>query len=202
MLKPESVSCPKTVRLEHFEDWTDVKPYFASYRGNTMHRNARGRYDAYYVDESGRNDITGAKVARDKKNIYFYVETADALTPPTGSHWMQLLIDADRDKSTGWNGYDFIVNRVSPKGGSAILEKNVQGIWMWEEAAKVKIYIKGRRLAIAIPRSCLGLDGEEVDIEFKWNDNMQREGDIMDFYVSGDTAPGGRFNYVYDTKGH
>ena len=165
-------------------------------------RNNQRRVTVHYVDESGRNDITGAKVARDKKNIYFYVETADALTPPTGSHWMQLLIDADRDKSTGWNGYDFIVNRVSPKGGSAILEKNVQGIWMWEEAAKVKIYIKGRRLAIAIPRSCLGLDGEEVDIEFKWNDNMQREGDIMDFYVSGDTAPGGRFNYVYDTKGH
>lgn len=42
--------------------------------------------------------------------------------------------------------------------------------------------------------------GDDVDIEFKWNDNMQENGNIMDFYVNGDTAPGGRFNYVYTTN--
>jgi len=26
---------------------------------------------------------------------------------------------------------------------------------------------------------------------------MQDEGNPMDFYVNGDTAPGGRFNYVF-----
>ena len=26
---------------------------------------------------------------------------------------------------------------------------------------------------------------------------MQDEGNIMDFYVNGDVAPGGRFNFVY-----
>ncbi|MEL7586212.1 MAG: hypothetical protein AAGU19_05820 [Prolixibacteraceae bacterium] len=40
----------------------------------------------------------------------------------------------------------------------------------------------------------------EVDIEFKWNDNMQENGNIMDFYVNGDTAPGGRFNFVYTAR--
>ena len=29
---------------------------------------------------------------------------------------------------------------------------------------------------------------------------MQESGNIMDFYVNGDTAPGGRFNFVYETK--
>jgi hypothetical protein len=29
---------------------------------------------------------------------------------------------------------------------------------------------------------------------------MQKEGDVMDFYVSGDTAPFGRFNFVYSEK--
>lgn len=38
---------------------------------------------------------------------------------------------------------------------------------------------------------------KDVDIEFKWNDNMQEPENIMDFYANGDTAPGGRFNYVY-----
>ena len=42
--------------------------------------------------------------------------------------------------------------------------------------------------------------GTAADFEFKWNDNMTKEGDIMDFYVSGDTAPFGRFNFVYSAK--
>lgn len=39
--------------------------------------------------------------------------------------------------------------------------------------------------------------GKEINLEFKWNDNMQENGNIMDFYVNGDSAPGGRFNFVY-----
>ena len=97
--------------------------YFASYKGNTMHRDHRGRYDQYYTNNTGRNDIVGAKVARDADNVYFYVETADKLTPATDRNWMMLFIDVDRDKTTGWNGYDFIVNRTSPHGKKAVIEK-------------------------------------------------------------------------------
>ena len=44
----------------------------------------------------------------------------------------------------------------------------------------------------------MGLTPDQpLDFEFKWSDNMQDEGNIMDFYVNGDAAPGGRFNYVY-----
>jgi hypothetical protein len=49
----------------------------------------------------------------------------------------------------------------------------------------------------SIPRRVLQAKPGKLNMEFKWNDNMQDEGNIMDFYVSGDTAPGGRFNYVY-----
>jgi hypothetical protein len=31
-------------------------------------------------------------------------------------------------------------------------------------------------------------------------DNSQRPGDILDFYVSGDAAPDGRFNYRYGAE--
>ena len=199
MTPAEPVTEAKTVRLRNFADWDDVGPYFASYRGNTFRRDNVGAANTYYKDSTGRNDLVGAKVARDAKYLYFYVETDQALSPKTDPHWMQLLLDVDRDKATGWNGYDFIVNRVSPKGNKACLEKNVQGIWMWEEAAKVKFFAKGNQLVIRIPRAVLGI-GEAVDFEFKWNDNMQKEGDIMDFYVSGDTAPFGRFNYVYSAQ--
>lgn len=113
---------------------------------------------------------------------------------------MQLLIDVDRDKSTGWNGYDFIINRVSPKGRKAVMERNIQGIWMWEKSSECEFRTFGNKLVIKIPRKALGLSSGSLDFEFKWNDNMQEEGNIMDFYVNGDTAPGGRFNYVYTTQ--
>ena len=198
MSRQEKASPEKTVHLPNMEDWADVKPYFAAYKGNTMPRDYRGRYDRYYTDFTGRNDIIGAKVARDSENIYFYVETADKLTPSTDKHWMMLFIDIDRDKTTGWNGYDFVVNRISPTKGQVVVEKNVKGKWMWEEAVKAKFVVKDNRLVFSIPRKALGLSDKQLNIEFKWNDNMQDEGNIMDFYVSGDTAPGGRFNYVYE----
>ena len=199
MTPAEPATEAKTISLGRFSDWDDVGPYFASYKGNTMHRDHEGRYDQYYVNTSGRNDIVGAKVARDSRYIWFYVETAEDLTPKSDPHWMQLFIDVDRDKATGWNGYDFVVNHVSPKG-KAVLERSVQNNWIWETAGKCKYRVKGNKLAIRIPREMLGIADGPLDIEFKWNDNMQEEGNIMDFYVNGDTAPGSRFNYVYTTN--
>ena len=197
---PEKASAPKTVKIGKADGWDDVAPYYRHYKGNTMHRDHRGCYSAYYVNNTGRNDIVGAKVARDDENLYFYVETAEELTPSTDRNWMMLFIDTDRDKTTGWNGYDIIVNRVSPKGKKVIVEKNVGNRWEWETVAECKFAVNVDKLEFAIPREVLGIEGENVDIEFKWNDNMQDNGNIMDFYVNGDTAPGGRFNFVYTTK--
>ena len=200
MYRQEKASAPKTIRIGRADGWDDVAPYFASYKGNTMHRRHKGYGGNVYENNSGRNDIVGAKVARDADNVYFYVETADKLTPATDRNWMLLLIDVDRDKATGWNGYDLIVNRTSPHGKKAVIEKNVGGRWEWEAVGESKFAVNGNKLELAIAKQLMNLTGDDVDIEFKWNDNMQENGNIMDFYVNGDTAPGGRFNYVYSTK--
>ena len=200
MYRQEKASAPKTIRIGRADGWDDVAPYFASYKGNTMHRRHKGYGGNVYENNSGRNDIVGAKVARDADNVYFYVETADKLTPATDRNWMMLFIDVDRDKTTGWNGYDFIVNRTSPHGKKAVIEKNVGGRWEWEAVGESKFAVNGNKLELAIAKQLMNLTGDDVDIEFKWNDNMQENGNIMDFYINGDTAPGGRFNYVYSTK--
>lgn len=196
----EAPSAPKTIKIGKVNDWADVTPYFQHYKGNTMHRDHPGRYDQYYVNNTGRNDIIGAKVARDADHVYFYVETAEKLTSQTERNWMLLLIDTDRDKSTGWNGYDLIINRKNPKSKKVIVEKNIGGRWEWDLVTEAKFAVSNNKLEIRIPRTALKLKGNEIDIEFKWNDNMQENGNIMDFYVNGDTAPGGRFNFVYTAK--
>ena len=120
---------------------------------------------------------------------------------------MRLFIDIDCRHETGWEGYDFIVNRLSPSVGKALLEQNSKSqspdgkSWSWKRVREIPYYLRGNKLVISIPKRLLGIDGSrEFRLEFKWADNMQEEGDIADFLVNGDVAPLGRFNYVLKGK--
>jgi hypothetical protein len=134
------------------------------------------------------------KVARNDQTLYFYAETADVLSTQSDPGWMRLLIDTDRNKQTGWEGYDYIVNRINP-GKTAVLEKNTGG-WKWEKAGDISYSLNGNKLELGIPLKSVGITGK-IKMEFKWSDNMQDEGNIMDFYLNGDVAPAGRFNYTF-----
>jgi hypothetical protein len=50
---------------------------------------------------------------------------------------------------------------------------------------------------MAIPRSALGLGGDPVTFDFKWMDNIPLPDDLTEFFVTGDTAPSGRFRFRY-----
>ena len=193
---PEA-SAPKKINVRRHRAWKRIQPFYAAYKGNTGHRDALGKCDIHYVDNSGRNDITGAKVARDDEYVYFYVETAEKLSPCTDRNWMMLFLDVDRDKSTGWEGYEYVVNYHSPTKDGASVCRSKDGAWEWEDAASVKYHVRRNQLVVRIPRSLDPALQGDLDFEFKWVDNMQDEGNVMDFYVSGDVAPLGRFNYVY-----
>ena len=194
------VSSPHTIKMGEWEEWKMVLPYYASYKGNTRHRNALGRGDSVYVNNTGRNDLIGARVARDADYLYFYVETAEKITPQTDSNWMMLFINADRSQETGWQGYDYVINYRSPKGSKAYVQKSRLDKWIWEDAGEAQMKVDGNRLMLRVPRKVLALETDPLNFEFKWSDNMQDEGNLMDFYVNGDVAPGGRFNFVYTVK--
>jgi hypothetical protein len=200
MSRQDTASAQKTIRMDSFDDWNDVKPEFLHYKGNTLHRDHAGQGNTlHYSNNTGRNDIVSAKVARDSAFLYFYVQTAEDMTPSNDPNWMRLFINTDRDMDSGWEGYDFVVNRLNP-ADSLIIEKNVYG-WSWEKAGSADFLLLGNQLALRIKRSVLGLqNSSDLDFEFKWSDNSITDGNIMDFYINGDAAPGGRFNFVYTTK--
>jgi hypothetical protein len=114
---------------------------------------------------------------------------------------MWLLIDADQNPATGWQGFDFIVNRVVESEGTSWLEKN-NGGWKWEKVATVKFRVEGNELHLAIPRKALAQakGRKPVALDFKWADDLQQPGEVMDFFLSGDVAPDGRFKYRYTAK--
>jgi len=197
MPPPEMASKPKPIRIDgSFEEWASVLPNFKSHKGNTLHRDADGFSGTHYTNTTGRNDITNAKVTHDKRFVYFYVETAADLSSDQDAGWMRLFIDIDRNKATGWEGYDFVINRKSPDG-KAYIEKSAKG-WNWSPVTTLSYKYNKNKLEIAIPKTALKTS--KLDFEFKWSDNMQKDGDIMDFLLNGDVAPLGRFNFHYNNK--
>jgi hypothetical protein len=180
-----------------FEQWRDVGPRFIDPAFDNDHRDF-GSGAQHYINTSDRNDLILMKVARDRKNVYFYAKTREPVTPCRGANWMWLLIATGQNAKAGWEGYDFIVNRTVVSEGKTLLEKSTGG-WHWTKVATVDFRVKGNELQLVIPRAALGLpEGTtRTDLDFKWADNLQHPGDIMDFYVSGDVAPDGRFMYRY-----
>ena len=186
------------------DQWKNVEPYYAAYIGNTDDRNAAGYGDLVYTETSGRNDIVGAQVARDDAYVYFLVECAENITPYTDSLWMNLYIDTDQQKQ-GWNTFEFVVNKSAASADTLVLEKfTSDNSYASEKVADVEYKVDGRYMTVKIAKADLGLAGNDYTINFAWTDNVHDEGDyskfsgdIMDFYISGDVAPGGRFKYSF-----
>lgn len=195
----------KTINMETATNdsvqWEDVTPVYRDYRGDVPQRLCEGAFNIEYSNASGRNDIVEARVARDGESVYFRVCTDKPLSPRSGKNWMVLFIDTDRKKTTGWEGYDLVVNRqVSLDATASIETAAADTAWSWTPAAeKAEIVVGERCVVIKLPRKLVERqDGQGIlDFEFKWSDSMQQEGNPMDFYVNGDVAPSARFNYVF-----
>ncbi len=177
--------------------WDSVFPEYNHYEGG-KNRDSVGWAGYYYTNDTFRNDIVQAKVAYDEKNIYFYVRTAENLTPETDPDWMRLLIDTDTTGLTpNLEGFEFVLNRENPKDGKASLEA-ADGM-NFTKVCDADYSVQGDVLQVAIPCAALGLTGETVKFNFKWSDNLQGS-DALAFYENGDCAPGGRFTFVFDSS--
>ena len=192
-----------------YGQWADVGPTYNDYFGMTVrdfdgYRDPATNKRLHYYNDTGRNDIYDAKVARDYENIYFMVRTVDDLTPYTDTDWMRLYINVD-DEYKGWESYDFVLNKQNPTATEATLEKFTGNGYATEVVGTVSYSVQGNVLMVCIPKTMLGIpaDTYSFSFDFKWVDNANEDeaGDIMLWYSNGDVAPIGRFNYCYTTEG-
>jgi hypothetical protein len=193
---------PVTVPIEGgFDVWKNIRPEYEDSPFDTLPRDHAGASGLHYANRTGRNDLVSMKVARDGAHITFYARTREPLSSPGEAGWMMLLLDTDRNPKNGWQGYDFVVNRSAIKGSRTWLERSA-GEWRWEHVQRVDIHVRGHELFLTLPRRVLELpEGEEpFVVDFKWADNLRAPDDVMDFYVSGDVAPEGRFRFRYMTE--
>lgn len=193
--EPPVVSAPMTIKMDgNFNEWNDILPEYHDHKDLVYKRNHRGYGSTWYKNNTGTNDIIKAKVARDEEYVYFYVETVDYIDQSI-DNWMSLYIDIDKNKTTGWEGYDFVINRTKQKKGKIILEKH-KANYDWNKVCVIDCVVRANKMELAIPKK--HLTNKDIDgFEFKWIDDIDIKGDIMKFYLDGDVAPSGRFNYFY-----
>lgn len=178
-----------------YGEWRKDSIEYRDTHGDTFHRNAKGYAGLHYTNTSGRNDIITSKIRVGKEIISFYAETAQSLTPHTDKNWMLLLLDADNNSSTGWYGYDFIVNQnvKSDRTSTLMRYDNEKGEWVF--VADISMRYAENKIELAIPRNLLNLPTEEFTLDFKWADNPAELKDPISLCLNGDTAPNRRFNY-------
>ena len=185
-----------------FAQWNDVAFTYHDAQGDTADRNGRGFGNTKYENTSGRNDIVAAKVTADTKNVYFYVETAEAITAAdNSSSWMKLYLDVDSNGNTGWYGYDFIINHEVKNDTTTTIAKYTgkDGKYGFSNEADISYKVEGNKLMVTVPQAVLGLENHylELCMQFKWADSETLYDEMEDFYCDGDIAPLGRMNYVY-----
>jgi len=195
--KPQQARKPKTINIKgSFDQWKQITNTYFDHVGDVHHRNELGEGGAGpYINNTGRNDLTVLKVARDSKNVFFYAETEDTLTPSTDPNWMLLFIDVDQDKSTGWEGYDLVIN------SKLINESTTTLIWLnkdgsYGKSIQIPYHVNGNKLMISVPRNVFGKT-DKLAFYFHWADNIQKIGDINEFFLNGDQAPERRANYRF-----
>ena len=178
--------------------WASVTNEYFHYVGSTRNRDADGWVGLHYTNNTMRNDFRSVKVTHDGENVYFRIETVNDISPYTDTAWMRILIDSDSTgASSNWEGFEYIINSGVASASDLSVGKSTGG-WAFEETGKASYAVNGNVMQVSVPRSALGLSaGDEVHFNFKLSDNMQTDGDIMDFYQNGDVAPGGRFMFAY-----
>lgn len=194
----------KTIDIfsDDLSQWDSLTSY-EHYSKSTRDRDCVGYKTCKFENFTMRNDILTSKVAYDDDNFYFYVSTADSLSSEKDNGWMRLFIDTDYSgNSPNWEGFEYVINRVNPNEGLCTLERSrgidKNGLWLWEKVpGAVEYSVKDNILQLKVPRQMLGFEHGVFDFSFKWSDNMQTDGDIMDFYINGDVAPGGRFCFRF-----
>lgn len=178
--------------------WTQVAEEYLDTPGDVTHRDFTGYGGNKYKNTSGRNDIIRSKVNVGDQNVTFLVETASDLTAYTDPNWMLLMVNSDCDFKTGWQGFDFLINKEFESSTETCVMAWDAEASEWKTVGTAPFRTEGRYLIVEIPMSMLGIEaGAKGNFYFKWADNPASLTDAISLCIDGDTAPNRRFCYDY-----
>ena len=150
-----------------------------------------------YIDSSARNDIVEITVSESAAAVTFEVRTASDVVPYAQGdlNWMNILVKTD-DSSDKAFEYDYVINRYPTVNGVTTVER-ICADGRKVLSGKATYSVSGDILRVTVPFGALGLESGDVHFGFKVADNVADPDDIMEYYVSGDSAPIGRLSFDY-----
>ena len=151
----------------------------------------------HYSDQSARNDIVNVTVSHDETSVSFRIRTAAPITRHEKGDltWMNILVSVS-DTSEKSFPYDYIIGRHPRKNGRTSVERVTDSGTI--KTGHAFYDVSGNEMIVKVPINVLGLSAENLRLSFKVSDHVLDQFDIMDYYISGDSAPIGRLSYKYN----
>lgn len=150
--------------------------YYPSTTDGAMHRDNDG-YGTHYVNDTGRNTITGITVKKTGDDIEFTVHSEDDIIKGDGD-LMVVFVDTEKGK--------FVLSEDKIYS----LDKD----FIRTPLNDIECNISDKEVSYKLPVSTL----TDVDtICFKAADSTKKYVRVEDFYDNGDTAPLGRLDFVF-----
>lgn len=181
---PGAMPAAGTMTLDIHGDlaqWDSVKDKYLALSTEKEARNAPGFYDGLvYTQAAPANVIEHVQVAHDGNNVYFKIAAKNRIETD-----FRVLIGVAGMDRPDWCGFHFTVQ------GSTIAD------FAGETVGAVSRDLRENVLQIAIPKSALGLPENGFQLTFKVVDGVEKADDILDYYVSGEVFPVGRYAYIY-----
>jgi len=195
MSKPDTPSAPKTIIInQDFTQWNNVTPYYLDDIFDIPSRNHSryGDQGGQLTDFSQRNDLERMQIARDQTHLYFYARSNGRWVQGNNFNW--LFLNVDNNYSTGWIGFDYLVDI-----GQSQLKKNIDNTSQWKPQKTITIINSGtNELHFALSHQSLNLNNTNINLQFKWlSADALYTVDPLNFIDKGDSAPNGRFTYTY-----
>ena len=180
--------------------WNDVNAIYRRVGTDDGKRAAYGGSKVVYYEQAAvENNILEVRVTSDSENIYFYIQTENAIKTSDKANFMNILIGTGSTPiMKGWESYEFVIGR-SRDGSTASIEK-LNADFSGETLEATATYsVQGNVMQVSVPRAALGLTATDAynDFYFKVADGVSDPAEIMDYYVTGRSLPMGRLSYLY-----
>ena len=179
----------------------EKQPASGVYKAVSTRKTARdcdGFYaGTHYTQDAPRTFIRNVRVTSDKQNLYFEVTADKNIEIPKvpSTNWMNLFIGVKGCSHQAWNGFHYVINRHTGEKGCASVEHFTGSAWA--PVGEAHVCVDGCRMTYTVPRALLGISEDAFEISFKIADGVEDETNILDYYVSGEVFPLGRFGYTY-----
>jgi len=144
-----------------------------------------------------KNSINEIRMTNDSDNIYVLIKTDQNIVLDTLSkNFLNLFIGVSDVSNQGWNSYSYVINRTPNNEGKTSLEK-IDADFSVISQTNVDYTIKDNYIQFKIPRTDLKITSRSFKLYFKAADSVEKQNDIMDYYVTGSVVPVGRLSYLY-----